>query len=323
MPSGHRRFHIKEIEAWLGVTHNSESLGTNKLIAMIRVSSRGQATPVGNSDKSSLDHQRERIVSHCITRYNRPPDLLLESIGSGLNFDRPELLELVRMLVSGDAKGGVIVATDFTRICRFGIQLVEYLAKIGECRVEFMDDRESKSFNETLTDDVLAILTHYTAKASGEKTRKALKVVMDEDSLQEAYRLQREGYSYRHIEKVFNKQRRGDGKGRRFTRGVIRVNILENLPMLESLLGKETRATTSFDQFCREHVRKGSAKLRLSRKTIIQRYRAWIKKGERGQPLTERKISLVVKRRGWPQVFDVNGCVVYCGLSLVKGGQGQ
>ena len=90
--------------------------------------------------------------------------------------------------------------TDFSRICRFGIKLFEHICKLGGATIVYtMDERQAKTSNETLVDDVLGVLTHFTAKASGEKAKKALKIVMDQEALQAGYRLYKEGYSFRHI----------------------------------------------------------------------------------------------------------------------------
>ena len=67
------------------------------------------------------------------------------SVGSGLNFERPEFLRLIGDILAGKYKGGRVIASTFDRVCRFGIRLVEHLCSIGDCELEYVlgeDDGE-------------------------------------------------------------------------------------------------------------------------------------------------------------------------------------
>ena len=73
------------------------------------------------------------------------------SVGSGLNFYRPELLALIEDILAGKFRGGFIVCTDFTRLARFGVRSLEKIAEFGGCQIVYtMDEREAKTTNETL-----------------------------------------------------------------------------------------------------------------------------------------------------------------------------
>ena len=315
----HRRLDARSVWAF---AYGDENFGQeefiDRLVGIIRVSSRSQSKTVGSSDKSSLDHQRDRIVAYCLDKYGREPDEIIESVGSGLNFDRPEFLDMIKRIVSGELRGATLVATDFTRICRFGIRLVEFLCGLGDVKIEYsMDEREAKSMNESLVDDVLSILTHFTAKISGNKARKALKVTLDPDSLKDAYHLYKQGYSYRHISKVFAQQGKADTKGRKFSRAIIRQNLLENWEYLETTFSNDQQPKTSFEKFVEQKIRKVSDKTKLSLKRIREVYEEWC--GQSGiTPLPLKKITPIIQRLGWKAEYDVKKCRLYAGLSLLK-----
>lgn len=314
----HRRLEAKAVYAYAYGDEEFEQGSSGKLIGVIRVSSRGQSKTVGASDKSSLDHQRDRIVAYCLEKYGREPDEIISSVGSGLNFDRVEFLQLIERITSGELKGSTLVATDFTRLCRFGVRMVEHLCDLGDVSIEYtMDEREAKNENETLVDDILSIMTHFTAKVSGNKARKALKVIMDADSLKEAYRLYKAGYSYRHIAKVLEQQGKADQKGRKFSRAVVRQNLLENWEYLEATFTDDQQQQTSFEQFVKAKIRKASEKTRVGLKRILQVYESWCV--EQGiTPMCFRKISPIIKRLGWKPLYDVKKCRLYGGLVLLK-----
>jgi excisionase family DNA binding protein len=62
LPSGHRRFRQQDVLSWLGVEQEEVSICAGiPIAAVIRVSSDNQARPTGGADKSSLQHQEDRV----------------------------------------------------------------------------------------------------------------------------------------------------------------------------------------------------------------------------------------------------------------------
>ncbi len=317
---GHRRINARSLWVYAyGEDPSEQETAQGRLVGIIRVSSRGQASAKGGSEKSSLDHQRDRITEYCVAKYGREPDEIIESVGSGLNFDRPELLELIRRITSGELRGATLVATDFTRICRFGVRMIEHLCDTFGVSIEYTlkEGQEEKGENESLVDDVLSVLTHFTARISGKKTRTILKVFMDETSLQDAYRLYREGYSYRSIAKRFEGEGRKDSKGRKYTGSVVRVCLQENWAALSSLSGEVEEPRTSFEEFVKKMLRKVEGAAKVSRKTIVEKYRDWATTRE-VEPMTDRKISVVIQKLGWEPRFNSHGSVCYAGLAMLR-----
>ena len=170
LPSGHRRFALSDVFKWLGIETGDLNGGQAGVpVALVaRVSSRGQATARGNSDASDLERQVARLEDYAKQRWGiMATTTMYISVGSGLNFERVEFLKLIDDILAGKFKGGYVVATYFDRVCRYGIAMVRQICKAGECELVFTEADADKEVHETLADEILGILTHFTAKASG------------------------------------------------------------------------------------------------------------------------------------------------------------
>lgn len=326
LPSGHRRFRESDVLEWLGIGQADE-MGSNgggvPIACVIRVSSDGQNRRVGSSDKSSLEHQQERVQTYVNKRWGKQARTTwYKSVGSGMNFERREFLQLIQDILAGKFKGGFIVATDFTRICRFGIKMVEFLASQGGCQIVYTMGDDEKSVNESLTDEILSILTHYTAKASGQKNKSINEVKMNEGQLRDAYRWYKSGFSYRAIADRLRKEGRGkDAKGRTISRTVVLKRLKEHWAALETLYAGESTEKNSFELFVEKFVRKSrSKKTRLPRKELVAAYEAWATT-EGLEILSCRKISAFTKHFGWVKKLDDNSAVRFVGIELKPAGK--
>jgi predicted site-specific integrase-resolvase len=282
-----------------------------------RVSSKGQASARGKSDASDLERQVNRLKQYARERWgNTANTTTYISVGSGLNFERVEFLKLIDDILAGKFKGGYVVATYFDRVCRYGIQMVRQICKAGGCELVFTETDAEKECHESLADEILGILTHFTAKASGQKAKRALKVVVSEDVLKDIWQWHKAGYSYCWIERKLREQNRHkDEKGRVISQHVVRVSILENRDALEAL-SPSTPVLHSFGRFHSECIRRASDKVRLKKKTLMAKYTAWCER-EGEQPMSNRAVGKFLDTLGIQKRFDRTGCVTYVGLSLL------
>lgn len=244
------------------------------------------------------------------------------------DFNRPALIRLIGDIVEGKFRGGFIIAQDFTRIARFAVQLIEHLAKLGGCQILYTmgeDEAEAKGYAEQLTDEILSILTHYTAKASGEKARKILTVRVSPDVVQTIYTLGKAGYSFRYIAQELQRQGKGRGEcGREITKRVVERILKEHgegLKLLESNAGTTSLASSdnSFVAFFTANVRlTGQDDCRCRQSVLIDRYRDWCK-AQGKAPMTANSIRKTL-RKHFPQLstkFTDNACVQYVGMTFV------
>lgn len=323
LPSGHRRFRSVDVLSWLGQNNyaeeNNGGVQEIRIAACIRVSGDKQNRAVGSSDKSSLEHQEGRVKTYIQNRWGNDAAKVtwFKSVGSGMNFERREFLQLIEAILRGDFRGGFLVATTFGRVCRFGIKMIEHLCKIGGCEIVYaMEGEDEKSENESLTDEILSILTHYTAKASGKKNKKINEVRMDEGQLRDCYQWSKAGLGYRGIAHRLAQQGRGTSEnGKQITRNVVMRRLQENWATLERLYENETVEQNSFEAFAAGFVRMGGEGTKLSRQRLIEAYIAYCE-AHNLPVLSSRRISRATAKMGWVKVFSANGSVLFVGLSL-------
>ena len=142
---GHRRFFVPE-------------KNDGKKIIYARVSSKKQS--------DNLDNQ----IKYLQSKY--PTYELISDIGSGINFERKGFRKILEQLFSNNIQTVVVTSKD--RLCRFGIELFEYIFQRFGARLEILDSNEyePKSPNEELADDLLSIVTVFTAKHQGRRNYK-------------------------------------------------------------------------------------------------------------------------------------------------------
>jgi len=328
LPSGHRRFREADVLEWLGIDIEAEEKKGNvgvRIAAIVRVSTSGQNRKVGNSDKSSLEHQEGRVKEYIDERWGRTAKVTwYKSVGSGMNFERKEFLQLIQDVLAGKYRGGFILATDFTRVCRFGIKMVEFLAKQGGCQIVYTMNDEAKELQESLSDEILSILTHYTARASGAKSKALNETKLSEDQLRDCFLWYRSGLSYRGCAERLRQEKRGkDVRGRTISRTVVHKRLKENWATLERLYSSDEVEKNSFEIFVKKYVRKSRTnKTRLSRMRLIESYGEWCKREDTNE-LSSRRISLFTKKLGWERKLDAKGAVVFCGLSMLPADKGM
>ena len=142
---GHRRFFVPE-------------KNDGKKIIYARVSSKKQS--------DNLDNQ----IKYLQSKY--PTYELISDIGSGINFERKGFRKILEQLFSNNIQTVVVTSKD--RLCRFGIELFEYIFQRFGARLEILDSNEyePKSPNEELADDLLSIVTVFTTKYHGRRNYK-------------------------------------------------------------------------------------------------------------------------------------------------------
>ena len=135
-----------------------------------------------DSQRTSLVNQKERLAAYVAEQFGNVKTRLYwsERVASGLNFSHVKLVELFQLILSGSLDNGYILACFKDRILRFGHEVVELLCRQHNIEVRYIDQLDAKTESSELTEDLLSVLTHYTAKASGQKTRKLYGVQIDE-----------------------------------------------------------------------------------------------------------------------------------------------
>jgi putative resolvase len=155
--NGHRRYNISQL---LGIKEN-----LSYTVGYCRVSSHDQ--------KKDLEHQKEVVELFCAQ--NGWQVEILDDLGSGLNYNKKGLKRLIRLIV--DSKVERLVLTHKDRLLRFGSELVLSLCEHFGTEVVIINRMGDSKFEENLAQDVLEIITVFSARLYGSRSHKNRKIV--------------------------------------------------------------------------------------------------------------------------------------------------
>lgn len=130
-------------------------------IAYCRVSSSDQ--------KQDLERQIEIVSSYCTAKGYQFK--VISDLGSGLNYNKKGLKELIELICSEEIDRIVINYKD--RLIRFGYEMIEQLCSIYNVKIEVINHTDSKSYEEELVEDVLSIITVFSSKLYGSRSHKS------------------------------------------------------------------------------------------------------------------------------------------------------
>lgn len=335
LPSGARRFRLRDVQTWLGQADETAEVKQEKpsglvpIAAAIRVSSPKQNTAKKEDGDSSLDLQEQRVAAYIRQRWGNRADVTwFKSVGSGLDFNRPQFLRMVEEILNGRFSGGFVVAQDFTRICRFGIRLVEHICRLGNCEIIYTmkeEEAEAKGMAELLSEEILSILTHYTAKASGAKSKIICEVKVPPETAKLVWQWHRQGYSNRYIVAQLKTEGRDKGQnGRLLTKSVVQRILREHGRTLNSVFPNSADSpANSFAQFFQAVVRMTNQTGTVtSRKQLAARYESWCRQNGH-RPMSDKGISKTLKQLFQkPNVLQTKlsatGSLQYVGMMLTS-----
>lgn len=102
---------------------------------------------------------------------------IISDIGSGLNFNRKGLLEIIDSAINGEIEEIIIAYKD--RLARFGYDMIEHIiSKYSKGKIIIINKKEEDTPLDEVTKDIVSIMNIYTAKING--LRKYKKIMTDE-----------------------------------------------------------------------------------------------------------------------------------------------
>ena len=144
--SGYRYYSQEQLNRILGIKDT-----TRKVVGYCRVSSHKQ--------KEDLIRQVENMITYLIAQ-GRPFEIITD-IGSGINYKKKGLRELVKLITKNEVDKVVVVYKDI--LLRFGYELIEYIASLYNCDIEVIDTTE-KTEQQELVEDMIQIITVFSCK---------------------------------------------------------------------------------------------------------------------------------------------------------------
>ena len=173
-PNGRRKFSQTEINRLLNNQPNAENniLKNDVVVAIYgRVSSHEQKV------KGDLDRQVGSILMK-IENQKINQVITITDVGSGLNDKRKGLLKLMEL--AKDKKISKVYITYKDRLTRFGFNYLElYFKSHGTEIIVLNDNKEDKSPQEELMEDLMSIITSFSGKIYGLRSGKNKKVEED------------------------------------------------------------------------------------------------------------------------------------------------
>jgi len=160
-PNGHRRYDLFQLRGMIPKKNPEEK----RTVAYARVSSHDQ--------KSDLARQVMVLESYCANHGWKFE--VVQDLGSGLNYNKKGLRRLIKEICSGSVQRLVVAHKD--RLLRFGAELVFSLCEQFGTEVVIINSSEDSSFEDDLVQDVLEIITVFSARLYGARSRKNKKLV--------------------------------------------------------------------------------------------------------------------------------------------------
>ncbi|MGH9846869.1 MAG: IS607 family transposase [Blastocatellia bacterium] len=160
--NGHRRYDIAKLR---GLTPRRDQSSLKLTIGYARVSSHDQ--------KEDLIRQVALLESYCAAKgWNYE---VIQDLGSGLNYNKRGLRHLIKRICNSEIERLVVNHKD--RLLRFGSELIFSLCEHFGVEVVVINAGSEVSFEEDLTQDVLEIITVFSARLYGSRSRKNKKIV--------------------------------------------------------------------------------------------------------------------------------------------------
>lgn len=160
--NGYRYYSYEQLNQVMNIKPNFDRI----TIGYCRVSS--------NKQKDDLERQIETMKLY-LTAQGKPFEIISD-IGSGINYKKKGLKELIERISQNKVEKVVVLYKD--RLVRFGFDLVAYIASLYNCDIEIIDNTE-KSEQQELVEDLVQIITVFSCKLQGKRANKARKLIKE------------------------------------------------------------------------------------------------------------------------------------------------
>lgn len=159
---GRRRYDLARLKPEL---FHAALESQRKTVAYARVSSHDQ--------KADLERQKQVLEVYC-ARQGWAFEVIAD-LGSGMNYHKKGLKRLLDAVIEGEV--GRLVITHKDRLLRFGAELVFAICQAKNVEVVILNQGEDTTFEEDLAKDVLEIITVFSARLYGSRSRKNQKLL--------------------------------------------------------------------------------------------------------------------------------------------------
>jgi putative resolvase len=124
----------------------------------------------GQGHKDDLENQLARLQAWAKVERAGKPNLVLSDIGSGLKAKRTHLQQLLKMVMQDQIAEIVITSPD--RLTRFGQEYLQVLFDCFGVRLTSLEPDETKTPEQELSDDLLALIASFSGRLYGMRSHK-------------------------------------------------------------------------------------------------------------------------------------------------------
>lgn len=126
-----------------------------------------------NHQKDDLKRQIDVVSQFCVA--NGCQFKIIQDIGSGLNYKKKGLRELMNIICHKQCERVVVNYQD--RLVRFGFDLIQEICQANQVDLIVINQTNTDDPNQELVQDVLSIITVFSAKLYGERSHKNAKII--------------------------------------------------------------------------------------------------------------------------------------------------
>lgn len=128
-----------------------------------------------HDQKADLERQHAMLEAYCAAKGWRSE--VIKDLGSGMNYHKKGLQLLLERILRKQMNRLVLTHKD--RLLRFGSELVFALCELQGIEVVIINKGDQPTFEEELAQDVLEIITVFSARLYGSRSKKHRKLMQD------------------------------------------------------------------------------------------------------------------------------------------------
>ena len=160
--TGYRYYTEKQLKEFYGEATNKERI----VIGYCRVSSAKQ--------KEALERQVENVRTYLLSKGYQFK--IITDIGSGINYDKKGLNQLIQMILQDEVSKVVVLYKD--RLVRFGFELIENICEFKSVEIEVIDSTE-RTEEEEVVEDLIQIITVFSCRLQGKRAKKTKDMIKE------------------------------------------------------------------------------------------------------------------------------------------------
>jgi predicted site-specific integrase-resolvase len=170
-PSGQRRFDIEHLREFCNLAPKSQDKEIKKVNYLYaRVSSKKQSDDLSRQVTFLREWARDKTSQYVI----------IEDIGSGINFKRKGLNDILDRSLQGLI--GEVVVAHKDRLSRFGFDLIETIVNKAGGSITVINDTGNTSSEQELAEDLLSIVHIYSCRQMGKRSYQKRSISSNENT---------------------------------------------------------------------------------------------------------------------------------------------